>query len=153
MARKKLIEAVETKTAKNNLQRLEALVKTWGSNKTQADALKKDVDKDAAEIKQLMMEENLSESVSGDFIEKLSYQTKITFDEDGLVEYIRKHIWTSKKKAPCPYLKTIIAIDWDALENAIYNEELTEEQILAIDKFKSETKTPVLKLGKPKKEK
>lgn len=125
----------------------------WGKNKSQADELNKDVKRDADEIKQIMLAEKLDSSISGDYEAKLSFQHKETFDEEGIVEFIRKYIWTNKKQEECPYLKLTVSVDWDALENGIYNGDITEEQMLEIGKFKTVIETPVLKLGKVKKEK
>lgn len=154
MARKKLIEteAPATKDSRSeNLSKLHVLVDRWGKNKKVLDPLKKDVDKDAAEIKQLMLEEKLDTSISGEFTAVLSFTNKESIDEDGLLDYIKSVLWGTKGSMQCPYIKTVEVIDWEAVEKALYNGEITKEQAIEMDKFKTVTKTPVLKMGKPKK--
>lgn len=153
MARKKLIETenkVETKNSRSaNLSLLSELVEKWGSKKVIADPLVKEVKSYADEIKNIMLAEKLDESISGDYTACLSFQTKETFDEEGLISYIKANLVNNN--GSCPYIKLVEVLDWDAIEKAIYNGTITKEQVLEIDKFKSETKTPVLKLGKSKK--
>ena len=125
---------------------LEELIEVWGTNKTTADGLKKVVDRDAAQIKEIMLSKKLTESKSGKYIAKLSIQHKEKFNEDGLIEYIKTKLWGKKGSMECPYIKRVEVIDWDALESAIYNETITKKQLMEIDKFKETVETPVLKL-------
>ena len=114
MARKKLIEteAPATKDSRSeNLSKLHVLVDRWGKNKKVLDPLKKDVDKDAAEIKQLMLEEKLDTSISGEFTAVLSFTNKESIDEDGLLDYIKSVLWGTKGSMQCPYIKTVEVID------------------------------------------
>lgn len=155
MARKKLVETnvSETKNQRSeNLSKLSALVERWGSNKSVLDPLKKEVDKDAAEIKQLMMQEKLDSSLSGDYIANLTFKNNESIDEEGMLNYVKSVLWVDKGSMQCPYIQTIEVLNWDAIEKAIYNGQITKEQVLEMDKFKTVTQTPVLKLGKPKKE-
>ena len=146
MGRKK-IEAQETKSNRgNNLSELSELVEKWGSKKTVLDPLTKEVKSYADSIKLLMLEENLDESISGAYTACLSFQTKEEVNEEGLLAYIKSDLWGDKGSMTCPYIKRVEVIDWDALESAIYNHELTQEQLLAIDEFRTVSKTPVLKL-------
>ena len=154
MPRKKLVategSVVDNRSA--NLSKLSTLVKRWGENKTQADALKKLVDTDAAEIKQIMLDEKLDSSISDNYKASLSFQEKESIDEEGLLAYIKSVIWNNKGSMHCPYIKTVEVIDWDAIEQAVYNGEITKEQVLGIDNYRSIKKTPVLRLIKAKKE-
>lgn len=146
MARKIVKEEVAEKkaTRKSKVSELSVLVSRWGENKSTADKLKKDVDKDAAQIKQIMIDNNKEDSTSGKYTAHLSYATSQQVDEEGLLEYIKSKIQGKKKS--CPYIKTIEVIDYNALEKAIYNGEITKEQVLEMDKYKSEVKTPKLTL-------
>lgn len=132
---------------------LEELVEVWGTNKTTADGLKKIVEKDAAQIKEIMLSEKLTESKSGKYTAKLSIQHKEKFNEDGLLEYIKTKLWGDKGSMECPYIKRVEVIDWDALESAIYNEKITKAQLIEIDKFRETIETPVLKLTVDKEDK
>ena len=142
MARKKL----ETKTS------LSELISEWGKNKSECDSLTKLVKRDAATIKDIMISEKLTESTSGKYIAKLSFQHKEQFDEEGLLNYIKTNLWGDKGSMECPYIKRVEVIDWEAIESAIYNENITPDQLLEIDKFKETNEVPVLKLAIVKEE-
>ena len=117
MARKKLIE---TNQRSENLSMLSTLVERWGKNKTVFDPLKKEVDKDAAEIKRIMLEEELDTSVGGDYTASLTFKTSESFDEDALLAYIKGELWGKKGSMECPYIRRVEVINWDELEKAIY---------------------------------
>lgn len=141
MGRKK-IEVQETKSNRgNNLSELSELVEKWGSKKTVLDPLTKEVKSYADSIKLLMLEENLDESISGAYTACLSFQTKEDVNEEGLLQRMKQE-WAD----PTRFIKTVEVVDWDALESAIYNHELTQEQLLAMNEFRTVSKTPVLKL-------
>lgn len=130
----------------NKEENLAVLVTRWGENKSKADALAKDVKKDAEQIKQTMIEHEWSAIHGGIYTADLSFRDDTTIDEESMMKYIKSKIWGDKGSMHCPYIKTVEVIDWDALEKAIYNGEITKKQVLAMDKFKSVKKTPVLKL-------
>lgn len=149
MARKIVKEEAVTEkktTRKSKISELSVLVSRWGENKSTADKLKKEVDKDAAQIKQIMIDKKMENSTSGVYTADLSFRDDTTIDEDGVMNFIKTKLWGNKGSMECPYIKRIEVIDWDALEKAIYNGEITKKQVLAMDKFKTVKKTPVLKL-------
>lgn len=148
MARKKLIEVDEAKVRSNHLSELSELVARWGSNKSTADNLKKDIEADAAKIKQIMIDEELEESESGGFLAKLSFQNKESMDEEGLLKFIKSVLWNGKGSMECPYIERIEVINFDALEKAMYEGTISKEQVLEMNKFKIVTRVPVLKLKK-----
>ena len=152
MARARLVEVKEEvkNQRSENLSKLSTLVERWGKNKTVLDPLKKEVDKDAAEIKMIMLEEELDTSVSGDYTASLTFKTTEAFDEDALLTYLKSAL--VGKDGVCPYMLFVEVVNWDAIEKAIYNGEITKEQVLEIDKFKTVKKTPTLNFVKPKKE-
>ena len=88
-----------------------------------------------------MIAEELGESTSAGFTASLTYQTKESFDIDNLLAYLKNNVENGAS-----YVRTVEEVDWDALEKAVYNGTISKEQILEIDKFKTVTKTPVLKL-------
>ena len=118
-----------------------------------ADPLKKAIETKAARIKELMMTGGLAEVPDGDFVAKLSFQHKESMNEEGLMNWILTTLWADKGSMECPYIKRVPVIDWDALEKAIYNEEIPKELITEMDKFREVVDTPVLKYSKVKKEK
>lgn len=143
MARKNLNEVQEKSGRGNNLALLSELVEKWGSKKKMLDPLSKDVKSYGDEIKNIMVKEQIDESRSGDFVACLSFQTKEEVNEEGIIEYLKNNVKNAGK-----YIKKVEVLDWDAIENAMYNQTITKEQMLEIDKFRTVKKTPVLKMGK-----
>lgn len=139
MGRKNLSELTQNAS-------LSELISSWGKNKSLADDLSKLVKRDSAQIKQIMLEQKITRSVSDRYVAKLSFQHKEEFNEEALLKYIKSEIWKDKGSMECPYIKRVEVIDWDALEKAIYNETITKDQLLEIDKFKETSEIPVLKL-------
>lgn len=152
MERTRLVEVKEEATNKrgDNLSKLSTLVERWGKNKVVLDPLKKEVDKDAAEIKKIMLEEELDTSISGDYTASLTFKTTESFDEDALLTYIKSAL--VGKDGKCPYINLVEVVNWEEIEKAIFNGTITKEQVLEIDKFKTVKKTPTLNFVKPKKE-
>ena len=74
MARKKIVE--EESAVKFDKRKLTALVKNWGKNKTEFDKLKKLVDTDAKQIKQMMSEAKLDEALEKGYRDMLAGRTK-----------------------------------------------------------------------------
>ena len=144
MARKNLNEVVSETTSK--LSKLSELVSRWGANKIICDGLEKSVKADAAEIKQIMLVDNMTSFSSEKFTANLSFQNKESMDEEGLLEYIKTVLWADMGSMECPYIKRIEVLDWDAIERDTFSGKITKEQLLEMDKFKTTTKTPVLKL-------
>lgn len=140
------------KKAESQKEKLNNLIASWGKNKSECDDLTKLVKKDAAVIKEIMISEKLTESISDKYIAKLSFQHKEQFDEEALLKYIKTKIWADKGSMECPYIERIEVINWESLENAIYNGTITKKQLVEMDKFKEVTETPVLKLAFVKEE-
>lgn len=141
MARKKL-EEVDDRS--RNLARLAELVKEWGPEKSKLDKLKKVVDKFGTEIKQLMTKEKLNTCEQNGFIAKITVKHSETFDEPGMIQYIKENIWVDKDNMQCPYINHIEVINWESLEKDMYNGNITKEQVLELDKFKKITETRAL---------
>lgn len=137
MARKNLNEVTES---------LEELVSVWGENKSAMDSYKKLVDSKAKKIKELMLNSNLTKKTSGKYTAKLTTRKSETFDEDGLAKYIKSTLWGDMGSMECPYIQRVEVINWDALEKAMYNGEITKEQVAEIGKYKQIKETVALSL-------
>lgn len=75
----------------------------------------------------------------------LSYRTKDVWDEEGMIEYLKKSGYADK------LVKTKEYIDFDALESVLYNDSLPAKIIKKLGTFKTEVPTAVLNIIKPKK--
>lgn len=147
-----MAEKKQKKLTKKELQELQETVALWLKDKVVIDGFKKGVETRASRIKELMIAGGLKELPSGDYVAKLSFQHKETMNEDALLEWILTDLWGDKGSMECPYIKRVPVIDWDALEKDIYNEKISKEKVLEMDKFKDVVDTPVLKYSKVKKE-
>ena len=124
---------------------LEALIPQYAKNKFELDSYKKICDKENAEIKSLMLNNDMQEASAGGYTAKLIIQHRDSMNEDKLLE-IAHNFGISE------IVKTKEYIDFDALENAIYNNLISQEVLLEMDKAKETKEVVTLKIGKTKQE-
>lgn len=129
-------------------EHLQNLVYEYGVHKTKADSLKKKCDAENSEIKEIMGEYNLSEIESGDYTAKLSISERETVDEDVLLEVAKKH-----QNIFNDIIKTKEYVDSDALEKAIYNNQIPNDILLELDKARTIKQIPTLRVSKNKEKK
>lgn len=122
------------------------------SYKSSNNALNESIKEDL--MNNLMLDDNGSATVSGTkYIIKYVTVKKEDFDNDKLIECLRK-IWVYKHGSMTnPFLKVVYVPDMDAIENAIYNGEFTKEDLTEINKCKVIKQTPKLTISKKKGEK
>lgn len=122
-------------------ENLQELIRLYFEDKQQLDNYKKSTDAYNKDIKDGMTELGIDEFVTRDGITaKMSIQKRESFNEDKLIEKL-KELKISKP------IKTIEVIDYDALEDAIYNNELDATKIADCKQVKEIT---VLKVTKKK---
>ena len=103
---------------------LEEYVKEFYIVKNEADKYKKLADEDNKEIKKLMQNNNLTEfKTTNGLLAKITIQNRESFNEDKLIEKLKE----LNVKTP---IKTVEVIDYDALEDAIYNNVLDATKII-----------------------
>ena len=132
--------------------RLNELVESYYLNKTELDSYKKLCDNQNKSIKDLMLEMNVEDYDSDNYHASRKVSTRENFNEEQLLEFIRSTIWADKGSMHCPYIKTKYVVDYDALEKAIYNGDITKEQLLEMEKCKTVTEVVTLRVTKRKKE-
>ena len=152
MSRAKFDMLTENDSAEYSENELDKLIPQYAQNKSELDSYKKICDTENAKIKELMLADNIDKKVCGDYKATLSITKRESFNEDQLLNYINTVIWGDKGSMTCPYTKIQYVIDWDALEKAIYNGDITPEQVMEMDKFKEVKEIPVLKVSRVKKE-
>lgn len=109
---------------------LEELIEHYYVNKTEADSYKKIVDKDNATIKELMLQEKVTEAVTASGIKATcSISEKESFVEDALIEKI-------KALGVKGIIKKKEYVDMEALENAIYNGKLNAAELASCQEKK-----------------
>ena len=103
---------------------LEELIPIYGENNTQYNGLKKVVGEQSSEIKKLMQGNNIDEKSVGGWTAKLTVKKSESFDEDKLLDIVKELGFADK------LIKTREYVDMDALEEAIYNGEITQDMLV-----------------------
>ena len=130
--------------------RLDKLIPQYAVNKYELDNYKKVCDKDNAQIKQLMTELELSWYKTEDY--KIS---RIVQKREKLNEYILLDLFTQDanlKEIAEKYniIKLREYVDMEALEKAIYDGGLSDEDLLTLNKAKETKEVTTLRLSKIK---
>lgn len=129
---------------------LDTMVAEYGEHDAQAKHWKKVCDGEKETLKNAFIELDTKSHSSGGYKVELRESHKTSWDEDKMVETIKKH-WSSKNGSmTCPYLKMVYVLDSDALENAIYKGEVPNDLLLALDECKTTITTHSLYCGKAK---
>ena len=138
------------KITKKEKETLEKYVSEYGEKKDVYDVEKKLIDKLNNDIKEIMTKYNLEDCESGDYTVTCTVSEEETMNEDRLLEIIKSVIWAGKGSMECPFIKRVEHVDFDELEKAIYNGDLSKEQLLEIGKCKQVKQKTVLRLKKKK---
>ena len=125
---------------------LEDLIEEYGSKNTQLKGLKEEVDKSNGLIKSLMKEGNMTEAQTENWVATYSVQHRESVDEDKLLELLKKE-WTARNGSmQCPYIKLKEYVDFDVLEDMIYNNKVTSDALACIDNCRNTKEIEVLKV-------
>ena len=133
--------------------KLDNLLPSYYLNKTNSDQLKKELNKQNETIKQIMSDLVLSHYTDSTetFKATRSIQERSSMDEDILLAIISESDELKSIADSCGVIKTKEYIDFDALENAIYKEKLSKEQMLELNKAVSVKEVVTLRVTKVKK--
>ena len=124
--------------------KLSMLVDAFAEVKAKFEAVKKDVDDRGKEIKQIMQDENLDSFNTGEYTAKLTLQRRETMDESKVIAVLQKRGFDGKIVKLKPY------VDMDALESAIYHDELPKEVQDELSSCVVVKEIPTLKVTKNK---
>ena len=125
---------------------LDKLIPQYAMNKTEADAYKKLCDKENAQIKALMADLDNPVYEAGGYKATYSVSTRESMNEEMLLEIAHQH-------GIPEIVKTKEYIDFDALENAIYNGKISQDILLEMDKAKEVKEVVTLRVTKTKEKK
>lgn len=134
-------------------QILDELIPQYAQNKSEFDGYKKICEKENAQIKAIMatLPDNVYEA--GGYRVTYSIQHKDKMDEEILLSLFSSVPGFVSIADSYNIVKSKPYIDFDALERAIYDNALSKEQIVELDKANISNDVPVLRLTKIKKEK
>ena len=131
------------------MSRLNELVPRYYANKETEKVLKKEIDADNKEIKQIMLDSNSENEVIEDY--KVSCKTIVTedFDKDLLISKLVS-IWkdAGNGDVACPWIEYVPKVNDEALEDAIYNGEISPEDLKSCKVSKSQVRLTVRKVKK-----
>ena len=119
---------------------LDRMIASYVDLKEEEKTVKEDVSNLNVQIKSLMQELKINERGPA----KIVVQTRESFNEEAIIELLKEN----KKSAGIVKKKEYI--DWDAMEDAIYKGKIDTKLVKEMDKFKTVTETPTLRISKKK---
>lgn len=122
---------------------LEELIPRYALNKAELDAYKKLCDTDNAKIKDIMLQSQEKKHEAGDYVATVTVSERETMNEEMLLE-IAHHCGIPE------IVKTKEYIDFDALEDAIYNGRIPQDILLQMNKARQVKEVVTLKVSKKK---
>ena len=132
------------------------LIPQYGEHKAEADKLKKVCESENKDIKALMKADNLEEKESGGWVAKYIVQKRESINEDMLLEILHDNSLdddTVRAIIDSGIVKTKQYVDFDALENAIYNHKIPNELLIEMDKAREVKEVETLRVTKKKEKK
>lgn len=125
------------------------LVSEYGQQKAELDALKKNVDSLNAQLKDLMLENNIEEFSANGYKVKYSVSERETINELQLLDMLlKKHKDLSEQLG---LVKTKLYVDFEAIEKETYNGNLSDKVLKDIGKCREVKEVVSLRLSKEKK--
>lgn len=123
---------------------LDELIHKYAENKAYLDDYTKICKIQNAEIKDIMAKADITEYETSGYKVKCSETVKESINEDMLLDIAHKENLND-------IIKTKEYIDFDVLENLIYNNKISKEMLLQIDKCRETKTTVTLRISKAKK--
>lgn len=129
------------------LNELDTLIPQYANNKSELDGYKKICDRENAQIKAIMKDFVITNYEAGGYKASYVISERESMNEEMLLEIAHNH-------GIPEIVKTKEYIDYDALENAIYNGRISQDILLEMNKAKEIKEVVTLRVTKvkPKKE-
>lgn len=128
------------------LQDLDTLIPQYAANKAEMDDYKKICDRENAEIKSIMKDFVVSSYEASGYKATYSVSERTSMNEEMLLDIAHNYNISG-------IVKTKEYIDYDALEKAIYDGEISEDVLLEMDKAKTVKEVVTLRVSKVKQKK
>ena len=123
---------------------LDELIPMYALNKSELDSYKKICDEENAQIKKQMLDLGTDEYTVGGYTAKRTVSTRESINEDKLMMVLLKHDIKG-------VIKTKDYVDMDALENYLYNNEMTSSLAADLESCKTVTEVVTLRVKADKK--
>lgn len=127
------------------LSDLDTLIPRYAQNKSEMESYKKICDKENAQIKAVMKSFVVPSYETGGYKATYIVSKRETMNEEMLLEIAHMH-------GISEIVKTKEYIDYDALEHAIYNGQISDEVLMEMDKAKEVKEVVTLRVSKVKNE-
>ena len=124
---------------------LENIILNYSKHKEELEVVKKVVDRENKEIKSQMKALGQTEIYAGEYKAKYYIQKRESMDEDMLINMFSQ---LNDKDPSLGIIKTKEYIDFDALENAIYNGKIPQKMLAEMGKARSTKEVEMLKITK-----
>ena len=128
------------------INKLKDLIKQYALNKSELDSYDKLCKKENTEIKSLMETLGISEVETDEYVAKRIIQKRENMNEEKLLKIAHHH-------GIPEVVKTKEYIDYDALEDAIYNGKLSKEILEEINTARETKEVVTLKVSRRKEKK
>ena len=122
---------------------LDNLIPVYYDDKKNLDFYKKQCDAGNAKIKELMAQQGLKDYEVNGITAKYIVQNKEKMNEEALLKLL-------KEKGYTDIIKTKEYVDMDALENALYHDEIDKDTVVSIDKCREVQEVIQLRISKKK---
>ena len=126
------------------------LVARYGKTDAEIKALKKTNDADKETIKEYLADTESGKWTSGGYTVQRIESTTETMNEEKLLSVIKNYWATTHGSQECAFIKTREYIDMEALESAIYANELPNELLLEMNACRESKTTVALRCTKAK---
>lgn len=130
---------------------LDELIPSYAKNKEEMDFYKKAADRENAKIKSIMLSENLDNRQVGDYKATCSVSQRESMNEEILISLFTSVPGFVQITEEYEIVKQRPYIDFDSLEKAIYDDRLTQDQLLELNKAKETKEVVTLRVTKVKK--
>ena len=121
---------------------LAKLIESYILNKENEKIYKDNASAENTQIKEIMHSLNINEFSTNMGTAKITEQTKETFIEDALIEFLKTN------NIADDIVKTKEYVDFDALESAIYHEKISQDLVKQMASCKETKTTTVLRIKK-----
>lgn len=136
-----------------NYTKLDELISSYAGNKAELDFYKKVTDKENAQIKSIMIDGKVDSREVGDYKATCSISQRESMNEEILLSLFTSVPSFVSITDDYEIVKQRPYIDFDALEKAIYDGKLNQDQLLELNKAKEVKEVVTLRVTKIKKKK
>ena len=133
--------------------RLDALIPQYAANKAELEDYKKICDKENAIIKSIMADMDEPTYEAGGYKATYSVSQRESMNEEMLISMFTSVPGFVKVAEQFGIVKTKEYIDYDALENALYNNAISNDQVIEMNKAREVKEVVTLRVTKIKKKK